>query len=1109
MALAANNVIVSNDYNRELIRLCGYRSYPGNGTSYDNYLEKVRGVSHDIDDLIVGNASIDLVHAGSLATPFTNPDNIKQIGHVTLEAGDYEESIFIGFGYDFRVKGASVSLSLRDRLGILLEKEIGSDEQPIRTDSEFVDENNTIPSYVYNLSNPADLVWALLVYYGDFYDDPDDGNPYIDYTSWLAWKEACTTLQYSLGLCIKGMSIHDIIKKIAEITGSVIFGNNWGKLEFYRYLTTDEVTVSGIYTASELVDVNMGVEDEPLINSYTMWYGYDPDTDTWTGSTNKVDDASIALYGLHSEVEQDDAVFHSTAISAENQAQAIVDVYKNPRQTVDITVPLGGSIIKAGNIIQVTEPFYSLATAGFRVVNVSKDIVGGKIKIKGRDYSIEATGWMWENVTPMDVDPLYTSQGWHKASSDVGPSLLNWVTWPFARINPGYGTIEGESWDWRDYTHDWDVANYAANPSLYSHHFSLCPYTSDFMSCRSKDVVSFTIDGAMSFLAYYPTVYTHEGERRLTNLQSTTKVEPSPSNDEISFDSSIQRYSISTTPYTPDMVQSLLIFTVYEYDETYALLRTTPAKVLLCSHGYLIDLTLGWPISREQFYTDKMWTAGRVVEHFSYWGDCVQNWFKKYFTTNCSVTLATLTAHIKYKVDMVWNGLNPGRPFLYPNGPANNYWESVYGPRPHISIIEYNPSPGTIATAGYIDLRAPDYYYTPNETAAMASNATGNTVEMRVNVIDADADNPFYFQIADGTRKTTVVLTSPTNGYKQLMLTLKDTEGCYYINGILSTANATATCSSNGMKFGFEGATGMGEAYVDYVRWTTGAVWDPGSDPVPAVGVYSGTTGGSNTLPSPTNLALAEGYRLDSAGNYIPTVTITFSEPSSLGCLFPIYHKYASEATYTYIGEATTSGYVVDAPVGLNYYRVLTRKGSSYSNSAIAPTKGISVVGQDPDEVEAEASEEVNYDVVDTVLTAHFANNLLTDQGHTISETSGVTFTVEGFTGAAASFASGNYLVYDHELGDRGSLFLRASLATDLSNLSRRIYLFANEAPELSLFICPTDQKIKLSAYGQEVYEYDLTGWSEDSYKLIGIVWDFVNKMFYLNVDGEEGDAID
>jgi len=354
-----------------------------NGTNVIiNTYDEPRTNVYDNDDLI---AALEAVGAtGSVIRTLELRGSYLLVGQKGLGAGKALEhiSLFTGTVEEASFKEAEVTLRIRDKMLPMLEKELGYGQNPL--------------NYYSTDYNPADLVWDILTNYGGLDSIASSDNEDMDYDSWSQWKDDCDTLSFRLKARFTGHTIKTALSMIAELTNSYIWVDGDGKFHFKRPIPP--------YAPGELIDFNRSnctqidasLDKGNLINKTVCYYGYDPDSDDFTGSYTAEDVTSQSNYGVKEKVIENKVVWHSTSGSAKSYADRIVDKNKQPLEVLSITATMIGYLLQLGDDITITEELKDLNSNPARVEEIeSIDLRTGLVKFKAREISDEALAAFW------------------------------------------------------------------------------------------------------------------------------------------------------------------------------------------------------------------------------------------------------------------------------------------------------------------------------------------------------------------------------------------------------------------------------------------------------------------------------------------------------------------------------------------------------------------------------------------------------------------------------------------------------------------------------------------------------------------------------------------
>ncbi|RKY33172.1 MAG: hypothetical protein DRP74_00535 [Candidatus Omnitrophota bacterium] len=353
-------------------------------------------------EITSGFASIELSNINKDWNIFLeDKTNLGKLGKLRLQfvGSDEYMDVFTGTVESVYHSGAKISLHIKDRMLPMLEKELGSGQSPM--------------DYYSSDWNPADLVWDILVNQGKLDPTTSIYNEDIDYSSWSQWKEDCDTLSFRLKARFTGHTIKTALSMIAELTNSYIWVDGDGKFHFKRPIPPYAPGELIDFNRSNCIQIDASLDKGNLINKAVCYYGYDPDSDDFTGSYTAEDATSQSNYGIKEKIIENKVVWHSTSGSAKSYADRVVDKNKQPLEVLSITATMVGYLLQLGDDITVTEDLKGLNTNPARVEEIeSIDLRTGLVKFKAREISDEALVAFWLDdayygLLDQDYNPLY------------------------------------------------------------------------------------------------------------------------------------------------------------------------------------------------------------------------------------------------------------------------------------------------------------------------------------------------------------------------------------------------------------------------------------------------------------------------------------------------------------------------------------------------------------------------------------------------------------------------------------------------------------------------------------------------------------------------------
>lgn len=233
----------------------------------DDEAERVEGfgsINRASDSIVSGGTSLALINTDKHWNKFiSDKTNLRRTAKLQLgieyEPGDDERiDVLTGWGDDSEFREALVNLPIRDKFAGFLEKELGSKEDPL--------------DYYSTSYNPADLAWDILTTHGGLDSTASSANTDIDYTTWSAWKTACTTADLSLEARFTGETIKEALELIRDLTNSNIHQAGNGKIKFFRFTQSAPPAESYLFNEDRFTNFSVKLDSEKIINYLTTYY---------------------------------------------------------------------------------------------------------------------------------------------------------------------------------------------------------------------------------------------------------------------------------------------------------------------------------------------------------------------------------------------------------------------------------------------------------------------------------------------------------------------------------------------------------------------------------------------------------------------------------------------------------------------------------------------------------------------------------------------------------------------------------------------------------------------------------------------------------------------
>lgn len=180
------------------------------------------------------------------------------LGYLYLMTGTVEEVSY---------NGATITLSIRDRMAPMLKKRIGSGQEP----ADYYT--------MLNPFNPATIVWNVLTSWGELDDTFTTSNTQINFTSWQAWFNRCAAHNYQVRGRFPGTTIQNMLLRIGDLTNSFIWVDGEG---FFQFTMFEPPHLAGgsdeTYDTDNSVAIDIDIDKDTVQNVMNIYYGHNPDT---------------------------------------------------------------------------------------------------------------------------------------------------------------------------------------------------------------------------------------------------------------------------------------------------------------------------------------------------------------------------------------------------------------------------------------------------------------------------------------------------------------------------------------------------------------------------------------------------------------------------------------------------------------------------------------------------------------------------------------------------------------------------------------------------------------------------------------------------------------
>ncbi len=167
------------------------------------------------------------------------------------------------------------------------------------------------------------------------------------------------------------------IEGVKVVSPTTIAGWSKQRLRFTAVSTTTRVIVESNLEAASTFYV-----DDVILK----WAG--PETFPIESSYTKEDSTSQTNFGKASpEVYQSNAIWHTTLASATTFADRRVAMFKDPLEVVEFTAFMEGQIAELGDIIKVTNAFFSYDDKYFRIYRIPEiNLAAATIRLEAADF---------------------------------------------------------------------------------------------------------------------------------------------------------------------------------------------------------------------------------------------------------------------------------------------------------------------------------------------------------------------------------------------------------------------------------------------------------------------------------------------------------------------------------------------------------------------------------------------------------------------------------------------------------------------------------------------------------------------------------------------------
>jgi len=272
-----------------------------------------------------------------------------------------------------------VIIKLRDKIYQALRVRIGSGQVPAIVDGY----------------SAGHLVWHILTneptdpFPGMGLDDTENSsNVDIDFTQHWNWRNMLNGQGYELGAQLTGHTARWCLDRIAKMTNSYIWQQGDGRITFAPPRKN-----GGVYGVSTTDNIGLSMVTDTIVNDITVYHNYDTDDGAWEGQSGTIGTPgtiagdSWTQYGRMSETDDNNAIFHNTADSAENQLSEQIGIYASPIRMFGIRAMLPAFEDDISYFINVTKAVYGVTGQTGIVEDITYDLANAQVDIRAR--------WAW------------------------------------------------------------------------------------------------------------------------------------------------------------------------------------------------------------------------------------------------------------------------------------------------------------------------------------------------------------------------------------------------------------------------------------------------------------------------------------------------------------------------------------------------------------------------------------------------------------------------------------------------------------------------------------------------------------------------------------------
>ena len=382
-----------------------FKENGGNMRYYDDYVIEAPNISKGGGGMLsVGTVSITVDNTDQSWNIFrTDSDNLGQPCRIGMwfdtAAGRVPGTLwlFTGIVREANFVKDTVILELQDKFAHALGTTFGDGIVP------FTQAGTTEAGF-----SGGTILWNLLTAsnWGNLDDAESIGNQDIDYSSFAEWAAKCDAKSYTFRARFTGHTLQDALSILAEITNSIFWVHNNGRIHFIMLDPADDIPVSEGFNVQNCFKIDVNISKQEVINFCVVWYGYDflddsgwwsgdddrTEEERWLGSTEVGDIDRENRDGRRATVFQGKVLWHVNPTGATNFATDYLNLHKYPMDRVQLETPLWGFLTAIGGKARVNEPLKGMTavtgaagTDDYIIDTISNmDLGKGTANIEGR-----------------------------------------------------------------------------------------------------------------------------------------------------------------------------------------------------------------------------------------------------------------------------------------------------------------------------------------------------------------------------------------------------------------------------------------------------------------------------------------------------------------------------------------------------------------------------------------------------------------------------------------------------------------------------------------------------------------------------------------------------